>query len=63
MTKVRSDELYLLARGIKRALLNRQSKLKMSIDENGWMWIKDENTREVVRIDLEGEVEQYVFDM
>lgn len=59
-TKVRSDELSLLAQGIRRALINRGNKLEITIDNND-LWIRDVVTQEIVCIDLGESIKKYIF--
>lgn len=61
-TTVRSDDLTLLAQGIKRALLKRHSKLRLGMDSDGWLWIADDDAQEMVCLDLEGEVELFILE-
>lgn len=58
-TTVRSDELSLLANGIKRAILKREANMAMKVDENGWLWLMDRGSGECCLVDLEGMVEAY----
>lgn len=49
-TTVRSDDLSLLAQGIRRALLNRGNKLAMGVGENDCLVLMDRDTGECVEL-------------
>lgn len=61
-TTVRSDDLSLLANGIRNALLKRHNKLRLGVDSNGWLWIADDDRGETVCVDLDGQVEKFEME-